>query len=574
MSQNQEIIESKLCAYIDGELDPEGRAEIEKHLEANPQHRRLLESLRATRDLIRWLPREPAPPELAETLSGQLERSVLLNYEGDSLRINFWPRLLAAAAIILLTAGLGVAVFYALPRSQKPQLAMQSLRGEPNGGDVVPAPPAGDLRADSTPSLEADRNLDRELTDRDKAGPEVMKKDGTQADLKLADENRAAGGVAAKSGQGQNVSQLDQLAEQVAQNPTAFLASAEGANNSVAQNSVPPNYNALVVLVRSSAPERTGKQLTGYLNQQQILYRQPAVAQQLEGSIGQQRGWGFPSGTAAGRNPVAYKGGAPEAPAPAAAPSDPAATQPSQKETYSESQTAPALQGAGSGGAVALRASNNYVYVCQMSRSQAEQLSSTIGNDAVPGNQVQNLNSLAYFNTLERGAGQNAAPNAASNEQAPAQAARQVGFRDRGAEGEMLSKAAAQTEPSTGLNPVVREKLDHRPATTQPAGPSSYAVNAPANVAGKKESQVSQSRQASIVDEVQQLVPAASQPATNLGATLAATTGPADEPLNVVILVQSSDAPAAATAIPAATQPSDDSLPQKARAAEQPPVVK
>ena len=45
MSQNQEIIESKLCAYIDGELDPEGRAEIERHLEANPQHRRLLESL-------------------------------------------------------------------------------------------------------------------------------------------------------------------------------------------------------------------------------------------------------------------------------------------------------------------------------------------------------------------------------------------------------------------------------------------------------------------------------------------------------------------------------------------------
>ena len=52
MSQNQEIIEAKLCAYIDGDLDPEGRAEIEKHLEANPQHRRLLESLKATRDLV------------------------------------------------------------------------------------------------------------------------------------------------------------------------------------------------------------------------------------------------------------------------------------------------------------------------------------------------------------------------------------------------------------------------------------------------------------------------------------------------------------------------------------------
>ena len=119
MSQNQEIIESKLCAFIDGELDAEGRAEIEKHLEANPQHRRLLESLKATRDLIKWLPREAAPPEVAETLNGQLERSVLLDSHGDTLGPGIGPRIFAAAAILLLTAGLGIAVYYTLPRSQK-----------------------------------------------------------------------------------------------------------------------------------------------------------------------------------------------------------------------------------------------------------------------------------------------------------------------------------------------------------------------------------------------------------------------------------------------------------------------
>src|ERR1700761_3260254 len=119
MSQNQEIIESKLCAYIDGELDADGRTEIEKHLDANPQHRRLLESLKATRDLIKWLPREPAPPELAETLNGQLERSVLLDFDERSLNRNIWPRALSAAAIILLTAGLGAAVYFTLPKGQK-----------------------------------------------------------------------------------------------------------------------------------------------------------------------------------------------------------------------------------------------------------------------------------------------------------------------------------------------------------------------------------------------------------------------------------------------------------------------
>src|SRR5438105_2082208 len=104
MSDNpQEIIEAKLCAYVDNELDADGRAEIEKHLEENPHHRRLLEDLRATRDLVRFLPREPAPPELAESFNGQLERSVLLqdiesDAERPALRI-FWPRVFAVAAI-------------------------------------------------------------------------------------------------------------------------------------------------------------------------------------------------------------------------------------------------------------------------------------------------------------------------------------------------------------------------------------------------------------------------------------------------------------------------------------------
>ena len=39
---NTEQIEAKLCAYVDGELDAAGRAEIEQHLAANPQHRALV----------------------------------------------------------------------------------------------------------------------------------------------------------------------------------------------------------------------------------------------------------------------------------------------------------------------------------------------------------------------------------------------------------------------------------------------------------------------------------------------------------------------------------------------------
>jgi anti-sigma factor RsiW len=69
---NTENIEAKLAAYVDGELDASERAEIEQHLAANPQHRKLIEELRVARQYLRQLPREQAPPDVAEALNAQL----------------------------------------------------------------------------------------------------------------------------------------------------------------------------------------------------------------------------------------------------------------------------------------------------------------------------------------------------------------------------------------------------------------------------------------------------------------------------------------------------------------------
>src|SRR4051794_3829140 len=106
MSANTENIEAKLCAYVDGDLDEQGKLDIEKHLQANPQHRLLLDELRQTKVMMQSLPREAAPPELAETIHGQLERSVLLDGVGTndpahSMKINRWPQLMAVAAVLL-----------------------------------------------------------------------------------------------------------------------------------------------------------------------------------------------------------------------------------------------------------------------------------------------------------------------------------------------------------------------------------------------------------------------------------------------------------------------------------------
>lgn len=120
MPQNSEQIEAKLCAFLEGELDEQGLADIEKHLQANPAHRKLLAEVGKTRGLLRALPRESAPPDICEAFQGQLERSVLLADLDDdggqsATKASRWPQYFAAAAVVMLAAGLGTIVYFGLP---------------------------------------------------------------------------------------------------------------------------------------------------------------------------------------------------------------------------------------------------------------------------------------------------------------------------------------------------------------------------------------------------------------------------------------------------------------------------
>ena len=138
MSQNSEQIEAKLCAYLKGELDESGRAEIEKHLQQNPAHRKLLAEVGKTPHLLRALPREPAPADICEAFQGQLERSVLLadlDDEGgtSSMKINRWPQYLAVAAVVMLAAGLGMVVYFGLPSGVPDRNVAISTGGGPPG---------------------------------------------------------------------------------------------------------------------------------------------------------------------------------------------------------------------------------------------------------------------------------------------------------------------------------------------------------------------------------------------------------------------------------------------------------
>lgn len=121
---NTEQIEAKLCAYVDGELDAAGRAEIEAHLQANPQHRQLLDELMRQRDLVRGLPRAKAPEDLFDSFQTQLERSVLLDHREEEPpavagRINRSSQWMAIAAVLAMAIGLAAVIYLVvLPRHQ------------------------------------------------------------------------------------------------------------------------------------------------------------------------------------------------------------------------------------------------------------------------------------------------------------------------------------------------------------------------------------------------------------------------------------------------------------------------
>jgi hypothetical protein len=159
-----ENIEAMLCAYIEGDLDAAGRAQIEKHLQDHPQHRKLIQELSAMRDLVRGLPRIKAPMEIGESLRGKVERSILLGDSGDteeqSEHGNRWPQMFAIAAIFLLCASLGLVLYKALGPTMKPPVFTDGVASKLSvvmpPTDLVTSPAIPTTQESSTADITAD----------------------------------------------------------------------------------------------------------------------------------------------------------------------------------------------------------------------------------------------------------------------------------------------------------------------------------------------------------------------------------------------------------------------------------
>lgn len=182
-----EDIEAKLAAYVDDELDPAARAEIEKHLAGNPQHRTLIAELMQQRQLLRDLPRQTAPADVAETINAQLERAVLLGDVDDdadtiTMRISPWGQIRAIAAVIVLTGGLAAAIWLLLPSPKhRPEIA--DIRTLPTTRDF------DDAVADSTAVRTEAAPTTAPATVSPAAAPVMMGKGGA---LALSEQERRA----------------------------------------------------------------------------------------------------------------------------------------------------------------------------------------------------------------------------------------------------------------------------------------------------------------------------------------------------------------------------------------------
>ena len=158
----KEAVEAQLCAYLEGDLTPAERASIDRHLADHAQHRQLLADLALTRQWLRAVPRQPAPPDVGEAFQQQVERSLLLGEDGRDRSARpaagRWPQRTLLAALLLLTVGLVVliALMLAPPGRKGGRIALDSPPVRPPVVPTLPAP-APAVAPASPPEMKSDR---------------------------------------------------------------------------------------------------------------------------------------------------------------------------------------------------------------------------------------------------------------------------------------------------------------------------------------------------------------------------------------------------------------------------------
>ncbi len=180
MSKDKEKLYVQLSAYVDGELSPGQAQRMAKALETDADLRAEFHAIVATRNLLRRLPREQAPPSLLPEVMTRVEHRRLLQSPAPTTRGGAprWAQAIAAAAVVLLAVGLGWQLYTTMK---------------------TPPAPGDSLVMDTPPPLAPDDDLRGLRADRYRRG----EKDGKENDVVGKGANEIDGlGRYAKGGSG------------------------------------------------------------------------------------------------------------------------------------------------------------------------------------------------------------------------------------------------------------------------------------------------------------------------------------------------------------------------------------
>ncbi len=110
-------LDELLCSFMDGELSPRQRTEVQRMASRDPQVAQRLRQLQSCRTLLCSLPQAQAPADLLDQVRGALERRTLLAEQPVVARrsLGSWHlafrKLVTAAAMFALLGVLGVVVY-------------------------------------------------------------------------------------------------------------------------------------------------------------------------------------------------------------------------------------------------------------------------------------------------------------------------------------------------------------------------------------------------------------------------------------------------------------------------------
>ncbi len=169
-----------ISAYLDGEVSPQERAEVERLLEESPEFRADLDDFARLSDLIRGLPRESAPAELATAIRQQAERQALIGPEPTPPKRSLRREILAALSGMAVTAAACLVAVNSLreENARRAPLVMREFR-LPAGAPTEAAPADVSLTMRSVSSSPDGAALESEQSHFDQA-PLAAKIAGTQ----------------------------------------------------------------------------------------------------------------------------------------------------------------------------------------------------------------------------------------------------------------------------------------------------------------------------------------------------------------------------------------------------------